>query len=529
MISPTAKGGDLPDELVCLVLSNVPPLWRPVASRVCSAWRRCTIEVAYVRARTNHDNDSIAWYVRAATHLSANLLKNAVAFDRSALLDWIISCGCPTDNVVIVEAVARHGLAKAVYSITDSQIRRRGKRGLLGLLDGGVLAGIAIRCGGAQTLHQLCAHHGIKRLDRRNMAWATTIAVIMGDICLLRFLARMQCPYDITTAIAVHVLDDKRTIRLFGIASDMLAYAADIAKRHDHCPELSDTHECLLTKITVLIKRWGKEMPIALADMFADSRRIARIMTYPSAWRAAWKGVCEPTLLCTDDATNCWATFFDRLSGWLYDCANNSEHHPDTWHRGIVGCMGSHCTAWHCHGSQTLDSVYLIDTVGNASVADGMWIPPLFQRWQHYEPALRLLFRYAHPVFSHRSRLWMFYCECLSICYDIGIVRACSAYDAWHRRDRGVAINSDKRRRTRTDCVRGVKRSVHRVAGAIESADCLANAPEYILYGTPFKGATTGSLQTMFYTVFERGWGHEKCTTCLKRPGRTQSLGPTCI
>jgi len=394
----------LPDEIVCMILCYVPPLWRPLASRVCSTWRRCVVELARIKSRSGW-RDYHTTIMQSATYLSSRML-DCDALLRPPFLSWIMPMLAYPHNARVAERVARCGLVSSVHLVADLEVRERGARGLLDLLDGNVLANIALYCGGTSTLRRLCDRHGIKRLNRRNMAWAATVAVVARDAPLLQFLARMECPYDITTALALHVLNDTHTMGLLGIVPGMLAYAADIARRETYSGWHTDVHGCLLTLLAVLLKEWAKRAPLALVGLLTDSKRLAGTL----ACDVRWDAVRTQQSLCPnipDDDLDPWRNLMLKRFSFRFIRLGGSSHAVKRNDLGPIAAQAASCpapswlwgstgpcTSWSCCGTQALTGVYPIDTTGSATVADGLWIPPLFERLRMYEPTLQVTFRY---------------------------------------------------------------------------------------------------------------------------------------
>jgi len=395
---------DLPDEITCMILRHVLPLWRPMASQACSAWMRCAMELERDQVRAQEKSDGPRRPVYSVTRLTTATVESKEVLSRPRVVSWLLDTQGYPHRAWLIEASARCGLIETVHAIVAHEAHKEGIGGVLGLLDGGVLANIALHCGGVSTLRTLCNMYRIKRLDRRNMAWAVTVAVVAGDVQLLQFLARMHCPYDITTAIAACIMEDAQTWRLFRISSDMIDYAADIVQRAAHCRQLShdDTYGCLLTRIVMVINHHNAHSPrVLVAGLLADGVRFAAETCSQGAHtfdpgtdlRRGYlsydynTGLLDlhsaPTACCTSAAAPS-----GRREHWI---------HAETWGfrgNGGAGCDRSDCSLWHCCGGRALDNVYDPDTVGNASVADSIWIPPLLQRWQQRVPDLRLLFRY---------------------------------------------------------------------------------------------------------------------------------------
>jgi len=409
--------GDLPDEMICAILWHVPLLWRPLALRVSHAWRRCAIEIDLAQECTNEK--WIRATERNVPRLTMDTIESREALSRPPFIAWTLEVLKYPHVAWLVEAAARHGLADTVCLIAAHVAEQKGTMGLLDMLDGGVLANIALYCNRVPTLRRLCARHRIGRLDRRNMAWAVTVATVAGDTQVLRFLARMGCPYDITTALAVHLMDDAHTARLFGIAPEMLCYATDIVRRTEHaqCPNWYSARGCLLTRLAILLRLQIENKGTVLTRTLLDGKHLAAILSCPIVWYRAC-GMAEDRIqsevlgmsslyaLVTGDVVGIGSD----ANMWRIPCIMGGSIGPldppcggtVCNHESLLSpwCPGLCCTSWECCGSDAFMRVYDTDTVGSGSVADPIWIPPLFQRWHQRVPGLKLLFRCVPFSFS---------------------------------------------------------------------------------------------------------------------------------
>jgi len=390
-----------------MLLYRVPPLWQPLASRVSTTWRRCTVEAVLARSRHwNETERKTKLRIGKALGLSVCFAESRQVLSQPRFVSWLLQTQNYPHAAWLLESAARCGFVETVRSIVAHEATQKGTRKLLNLLDGGILGNIAFHSGGVDTLERLCTDHGIECLDRRNMAWTITAAVVAGDSKLLQFLARMRCPYDITTALAVHVLGDTRTAQLFGITSDMLSCAADVAERvsdGNHWEDAGRANGCLLTLLALLIRRWARKEPLALAHVMVDGVRFGAALGRPRAWIAPSHQKLATSVPQSEGAPHGTTPRFD----WPdldYDWISTAGYGPPPTRvrRSRVLCglndicrpFGTNCGTWYFYDVRTITMAYGVATTGNASISNHAWIPPLFERWREREPALCPLFRY---------------------------------------------------------------------------------------------------------------------------------------
>ncbi|AVK76594.1 F-box domain containing protein [Pandoravirus neocaledonia] len=210
--------GDLCDEMVCAVLSHLPPPSLCVASLVSAQWRRCCTDVS----RRCWQTSSLA--------LPASILQDAAAQGHTSLALWLHKrCGHPW-TTASVRAAARNGHLHLVDCM------------LAGCTDRVPCAADCDPPDGERIVSRqraACPNRLATVVDRHNGSTVSILdetvaaaAIIGGGHRLLRKVLARGCPVGPLAATVAVILSDRKSIDLligFGCACDALTVMSAVA------------------------------------------------------------------------------------------------------------------------------------------------------------------------------------------------------------------------------------------------------------------------------------------------------------